>query len=160
VKVGVLSLALILVCIRGFADVALEPWPAKTRDFPDESPVKFMWGGFHICARERRDMAAADGGTYQFTVRNIKTDASISFAAQGVGAAVLERFAGYPQFEIWARRVEGAWSRHLYRLVGVHYRCVRIDDFTESASNAKNTLITTTLPGSDDRLYFVETRIP
>lgn len=97
---------------------------------------------------------------YQFTVRNLKASTSTSFLAQSVGGVLLERFAGYPQLEIWARGLAGCWSRHLYRFVGAQYRCVRIDEFTENESNAKNTAIIATPPRSDDRLYFVETRIP
>jgi hypothetical protein len=160
-----LTFALMFVCVGGLADIASEPWPARVRDLPEAPPIAFTWAGFHISAREPRDPeiragGGTGGGMYQFTVRNLKTGASTTFVAQSAGGVLLERFAGYPQLEIWVRTGAGSWSRHLYRFVGAQYRCVRIDDFTENDSSAKNAAIIATLPGSDERLYFVETRIP
>jgi len=40
------------------------------------------------------------------------------------------------------------------------YEEVRVDAFTEFDFNAKDKTRTTTMPGGDDTLYYVETRLP
>jgi hypothetical protein len=159
-----LAIAVALACAHAFGNLEPEPWPARVRDFPDETPLKITWGGFHISVHESRDAATrrADDAPpeYRFIIRNLKTDALTSFTAPSTQGAVLDRFGGYPQLELWTRRDAGLWSRHLYRFVRGQYRCVRIDDFTEVVSNARNSSIITTVPGLEERLYFVETRMP
>lgn len=142
-----------------------EAWPGKVRDLPQETPASLTWAGFHVAARSVRNPSARSedeaAPEYRFTIRNISTGVVTSFIAPSAQGAVLERFGGYLQFELWTRGAAGSWSRHLYRFARGQYRCVRIDDFTENAAENKENAITATVPGRpDETLYFVETRTP
>lgn len=121
-------------------------------------------GPFTITIAEPRNKGVREGGgsggpMLTFTVRK-NTGWKTAFDDQSIGARLLEFYDGYPQLEVWGRGGGGSYSRCLHRFVRGRYRCVRIDEFTEFEESARNKSITTTLPRADERLYFVETRIP
>lgn len=74
--------------------------------------------------------------------------------------AVLEFYRGWPQLEIWGRAGGGSWSRSLHRFTGRDYRYVRTDEFTGFEFRATDKTRTTTMPGEEAVLYYVETRLP
>src|SRR5688572_29926399 len=142
---------------------AFEAWPDKVRDLPETTPIQLTWAGFHVGVRsvaERAPRDETDAPEYRFTIRNISTGAITTFLAPSARGAVLERFGGSLQFELWTRGAAGSWSRHLYRFVRGQYRSVRIDDFTETASDSRDETVTAAVPGLDDPVYFVQTRTP
>lgn len=154
-------LAWFLSSALSHAGIASEPWPKKLRYFPawrGDCIVK----GFKISRTESPDQDGAGnaGGIYDFTVRQMRTGQQHVIESQSVGVRVLELYRGWPQLEIWSRGGGGDWSRTLYRYVKQSYRLVRTDGFTEFDFRAKDKQRTTTLPGGEDLLYFVETRLP
>jgi hypothetical protein len=141
--------------------IATIPWPKKIMDFPAKiNTVEVK--GFKITVRDSKDQSegGTGGGMVDIIVQNLKTGEKLSESEQSLGIRILEFFKGWPQFEIWSRAGAGAWCRYLYRFTGKDYDYVRVDDFTESESGAKDKTRTTTLPGDDGLLYFVETRVP
>jgi hypothetical protein len=139
-----------------------EPWPAKVRELPGEIPASLAWGGFHIAVRA---LPATDGREeaapqYRFSIRNVSTGVVTTFLAPSAQGSLLERFGGQLQFELWTRGGAGSWSRHLYRFAGAQYRCVRIDEFTETSPANKENGFAAKVPGRLEEVYFVETHAP
>jgi hypothetical protein len=156
---------LFALVIAARVGIASEPWPQVLQEFPRGLPSKIARDGFAVVITEPRSASTRDGGgsggpMLTFTVSKQKTGWASSFDDQSVGTRLLKFYHGYPQLEIWGRGGGGSYSRCLHRFVRGEYRCVRIDEFTEFEESARNKSITTTLPGGNERLYFVETRIP
>lgn len=156
-----LILLLLLLGLNCRADIATEPWPKKLQDFPAKKRILTI-RDFKITVRQSADQqGGGSGGTmYDFTIENVHKGSTRRFSAQSVGVAILEFYHGWPQIEIWGRGGGIDRSRSLFRLTRRDYETVRTDDFTLSAFDAKDKTRTTTLPGGDDVLYFVETRLP
>ena len=149
----------VLSCCYG--DIGTDAWPKAIVDFPSKvDTVKIH--GFKITVRDSKDQSAGGtgGGMVDIVVENVRTGAERKEWEQSVGIRILEFYHGWPQFEIWSRAGGGTWCRSLYRFTGKDYEIVRTDDFTESDFDAKDKSRTTTMPGEDDVLYFVETRVP
>ena len=155
-----LALMLVLFSVTCYADVATEPWPEKLGDFTSPKPLVVQ--GFTITERDSPDQegAGTGGGMCDVVVQNTHTGAKLRLHEQSVGFAALAFYHGWPQLEVWGRAGGGSWSRSLYRVVGRGYKYVRTDEFTEFDFNAKDKTRTTTMPGSKDVLYYVETRLP
>ncbi len=154
-------IALFFIGAHCYADIATDPWPKKLRDFPDERG-KLTIDGFKITIvrSENQEGGGSGGGMYDFTIQNLRTGAKLEFSEQNVGVAILEFYHGWPQLEIWGRAGGGSWCRSLHRYTGRDYEYVRTDEFTEFDFNAKDTTRTTSMPGDESILYYVETRIP
>jgi hypothetical protein len=144
-----------------YAGIATDPWPKKIMDFPaGVDTVKI--NSFKITIRDSKDQrgGGTGGGMVDIIVKNLHTGAERIGSAQSVGIRILETYHGWPQFEIWGRAGGNSWCRSLYRFTGKDYEYVRTDDFTENEFMAKDKSRTTTMPGDDGMLYFVETRVP
>ena len=154
-------LLLLLLGLQCQADIATESWPKRLQDFPAKKGVLAI-GDFIVTIRSSADQegGGTGGGGYDFTIQNTRTKSVRRFTDQSVGVAILEFFHGWPQLEIWGRGGGGNWSRSLYRFTRRDYEYVRTDAFTEFDFNAKDKTRTTTMPGGDDVLYYVETRLP
>lgn len=154
------TILLILFSVTCYGDVATEPWPKKLHDLPSSKPLVVQ--GFKITERDAADQegGGTGGGMSDVVVQNTRSGAKRSLHTQSVGIAVLALFHGWPQLEIWGRAGGGSWSRSLYRVIDHDYQYVRTDEFTEFDFNAKDKTRTTTMPGSEDILYYVETRLP
>lgn len=161
-----LPFLLLSVALCARADIASERWPAALRSFSHHLPASVTQGAYRITISEPSDpevqqLGGSGGRIYTFTVSHLPSGRRRTFDDQSVGVRLLRPlFDGRPQLEIWGRGGGGSWSRCLTRFVRGEYRCVRIDDFTELETEAKNRSVTATLPGSEGVLYFVETRIP
>jgi hypothetical protein len=151
----------LLTVTHCFANIADDPWPKKLQEFPlegDSTTIK----DFKITAKEsaNQEAAGSGGAMYDITIQNTKTGEKRLLEDQSIGIVILDFYHGWPQLEIWGRGGGGSYSRSLYRFEKGAYAYVRTDEFTVYEFNSKNKSITTTMPRSDDTLYFVETRIP
>ncbi|EDY20272.1 hypothetical protein CfE428DRAFT_2196 [Chthoniobacter flavus Ellin428] len=159
--IRLLILSVLLCGLHCRADITTEPWPKKLQDFPSKARILTL-RNFKITVRpsNNQEGAGSGGGIYDFTIQNTSTGAVRRFTEQSVGVAILEFCHGWPQLEIWGRGGGGNWSRGLIRFTRRDYEEVRVDAFTEFDFNAKDKTRTTTMPGGDDTLYYVETRLP
>ena len=144
---------------------AIEPWPKpmqhilggaeKSIDLPDYSVH------YSIPEDPEIQQAGGSGGPIAvITIRDKSNKEIASLTTQSVGGRILENFRGLPQFEIWGRAGGGSWCRSLYRYEDNEYLWIRTDEFTDFPQFASDKGITTSMPGDEAVLYYVETRFP
>jgi hypothetical protein len=169
-----LILCLLLAAVSVRAGVLSEPWPQRICNFPDtlfarddlsNLPISFTKGIFLITISLPSDPALREEGgsggpMLGFTIRNQRTGWKTTFYDQCVNGALLEPFNNRPQLEIWGRGGGGYFARELIRFTRGKYRSVRVDRFAANKDVANDTSETTSLPGDNLILYFIDSAVP